>query len=346
MELKLVLDGNVVLDELSAKLLFLINRYGSILSASRALGLSYSSAWDMLTRIENILGKRIVEKHRGAKGGARLTSVGLNLLERYISAYKKYFHKEFSVEIPLKPEASQKIYVYAGSHDIVISYLASLLRYKGYIVEVHWIGSLKGLSSIILGESDFSGTHLLDPNTGEYNVSFIKKYGGSTSLALVRGWLRSIGFITRSRISFEEIIEKLLNGSFRLINRNEGSGSRQLLEYILRLEAKKRNTRIDIIRSRIREYNNTAYTHYEVAEQVSTGKADVGIGIEWVARAYNLYFNHIKWENFDIIVRREKIEDKFYKDLIETIKSKEFIENIKSMPGYNVPENIGEVLFF
>ncbi|ADI31666.1 transcriptional regulator of molybdate metabolism, LysR family [Staphylothermus hellenicus DSM 12710] len=346
MELKLVLDGYVVLDELSAKLLYLINRLGSILSASRVLGLSYSSAWDMLTRIENILGRRVVEKHRGARGGATLTSVGLDLLERYISAYKKYFHREFHVEIPRKPGALQKIYVYAGSHDILINYLTGLLRDKGYVVEVHWIGSLKGLSSIILGEADFSGTHLLDPDTGEYNVSFIEKYGGSTSLALIRGWLRSIGFITRSKTTYEEIIEKLVNGTYRLINRNEGSGSRQLLEYILKREAEKRNTKIDIIRSRIKGYKNIAYTHLEVAEQVSTGKADIGIGIEWAAKAYNLYFKHIKWENFDIVIRRDKIENKFYKDLTETIKSKEFIEKIKSMPGYKVPENIGEVLFF
>lgn len=346
MELKLVMNDNVVLDELSAKLLFLIDRFGSILSASRALGLSYSSAWDILSRVENAVGEKVVETRRGARGGARLTSAGRALLEKYICAYKKYFHKDFKVDLSHRSKTVLAVYVYAGSHDILINHLTGLMNSKGYVIDVNWIGSLKGLSSIILGEADLSGIHLLDPDTGDYNVPFIRKYMGSIDLALIRGWSRSIGFVARHKMSIDDILENLFSGSFRLINRNEGSGSRQLLEYILSSEARKRNARLDDIRSKIRGYGDIAYTHLEVAEYVASGKADVGIAVEWVARAYNLYFNHIKWENFDLIVSRERLAQKFYEDLIETVKSDEFIRKIRDMPGYKVPDNIGEIVFF
>ena len=60
-----------VLDELGAKLLALIDLYGSILAAAKRLDLPYSSAWEYISRIERALGLRILEVRRGGRGGGR-----------------------------------------------------------------------------------------------------------------------------------------------------------------------------------------------------------------------------------------------------------------------------------
>jgi putative molybdopterin biosynthesis protein len=345
LELKILLNNHVVLDELSAKLLYLIDKTGSILSASRLLGLSYSSAWDMISRIENIIGKKIIERKRGARGGAKLSGYGRKLLDKYIHAYKKYFRKEFSVKIPSAKEYST-IYYYAGSHDIFINHLFGLLSDRGYSTSIEWIGSLKGLSALILGETDLTGIHILDPDTGEYNMPVLRKYASSTRLAMIRGWFRSIGFISRRRLRVEDIINGLLSGELRLINRNEGSGTRQLLEYILENEAQKRDLNIEYIRRIIKGYNNIAYTHIDVAEKISRGEADVGIAIKWVADTYKLYFNHLKWERFDLVTRIDKINTSFIQNLLDIIRSESFIQKIDKSPGYRVTNDLGKIIVF
>jgi putative molybdopterin biosynthesis protein len=345
LELKILLNNHVVLDELSAKLLYLIDKTGSILSASRLLGLSYSSAWDTISRIESILGRKIIERKRGARGGAKLSGYGRKLLDKYMHAYKKYFHREFSVEISTTKEYST-IYFYAGSHDIFVNHLLGLLSDKGYSISIEWMGSLKGLSALILGETDLTGIHILDPDTGEYNTPLLRKYASSARLAMIRGWFRSIGFISRRKLGVEDIINGLLNGELRLINRNEGSGTRQLLEYILEKEARKRSLNIEYARRIIRGYDNIVYTHIEVAEKISRGEADVGIAIKWVANAYKLHFNHLKWERFDIVTRIDKINTSFIRNLLDIIKSNDFIRKIKESPGYKVTNDLGEIIIF
>ncbi len=345
LELKILMNSRVVLDELSAKLLYLIHKTGSILSASRLLGLSYSSAWDMISRIESIIGRKIIERKRGARGGAKLSGYGKKLLDKYIYAYKKYFHKEFAVEIPINKEYST-IYFYAGSHDVFVNHLLGLLSDKGYSISIEWIGSLKGLSALILGETDLTGIHILDPDTGEYNIPLLRKYASSTRLVMIKGWLRSIGFISRRKLGVEDIINGLLNGELRLINRNEGSGTRQLLEYILGNEARKRSLNIEYIRRIIKGYDNIAYTHIDAAEKISRGEADVGIAIKWVADAYKLYFNHLKWERFDLVTRTDKLNTSFIQDLLDIIRSDNFIQKIEESPGYKITNDLGKTIIF
>ncbi len=341
LELKLLLGNEVVLDESTAKLLLLIDKYGSILSASKALGISYSSAWDAISRVERIIGSRVIERKRGARGGAVLTSVGKSLLEKYMEAYQRIFHKPFTFEE--KPIPTIESIIYAGSHDIVLNHLLGLLGRQGYLVEHHWIGSLKGLSAVILGEADLAGIHVFDPETQEYNVPIVKQYGLGTEIVLIRGWQRSIGFALRAEMSLDEVIEGLISGRLRFINRNKGSGTRRLFEYFLRNIAREKNIDVNELRRRIKGYDNEVCTHNEVVEAIASGKADVGLVIGYLADTYKLHYIHFYWEYFDIVTQRDLLENKLSR-LTDIMRSSGFREFINNMKWYQTPRGIGEIL--
>lgn len=341
LELKLLKNGEVIVDEAAAKLLYLIDRYGSIISASKALNISYSSAWNAIGRIERITGLRIIERRRGAGGGAVLTDISKALLEKYVEAYQRIFHRPFTVE--KETMAVSEVTVYAGSHDVMVNHLLGLLRRRNYSIEEYWIGSLKGLSSVLLGEADLAGIHILDRETGEYNIPLIKRYRPGTDIVLIRGWMRSIGFASHERMGLDEVMERLVDGELRLVNRNKGSGTRRLLEYLIEEQAWRCEAHPDELRKKIKGYEYEVSTHNEVAEALASGKADVGLTIGCVAEAYKLNYMHLRWENFDLVTRRELLNTRL-SELRDTLRSSEFTGLIEKSEWYRTPEDIGVIL--
>ncbi len=329
-ELKLYYQGELLVDEIRAKLLMLIDRHGSILAASKILGIPYSRAWECISRIERVVGEKIVEAKRGLRGGARLTSVGQAILERYIGEYRRVFGREFNVSTkPCRLEGD--VLVYSGSHDIVVEKILGMLRSMGYRVESYWIGSLKGLASIALGESCIAGIHLLDTDTGVYNKPYVEKTCCGLDIVYVDGYLREQGFIAREKLGYREIIDQLLSGKLRLINRNKGSGTRLLVDYILARESSKRGVRD--YKSVVKGYGEEAYTHIDVARKIASGEADVGVGIRWAAEAYNLYFTPIKWERFDFIILKSCLDKEPVKEFLRILRTS-IDEIIHKLRGY------------
>lgn len=335
-----------VLNETKAKLLFLISRTGSILSASKILNLSYSRAWEYIIKIENILGMKVIEAKRGGRGGGgtRLTENGYKLLNRYLRSYKKVFKTDFSVSLPelSKYEGSC---IYAGSDDALIKKLIGFLREDRLRIESYYIGSMGGISSLILEESDFTGIHLYDPIDDEYNVSFIRKYAQAYPLLFIKGYYRLQGFVARRKISREEILDMLFQGKLKFINRNIGSGTRVLIDHVLEKYRREKGFKEDL-ESLIEGYNKIVYTHFDVASAIAEGSADIGICIESSARYFNLNFIPLKWERFDFIVRDDEGGRRLTSRLSSLLRSDRFKESIDKYPGYRYDDEIGRVIRF
>jgi len=335
---ELVYGDKVVLDETGGKLLLLIERCGSILCAARSLGLAYSRAWDRISRIERILGEKIIDVRRGGRrgGGARLTSAGRELLARFLEAYRSVHGSDPVTEPVIGGNDSRPdILLYAGSNDPALQRLLGELRDRGLVVEAHWLGSLKGIAALVLGEADLAGIHVLDPGTGEYNRHVVEALGAGTELALIRGYMRLQGFVTRTPMGLEEIVEGLLSGRLRLINRAEGTGTRILLEHFLRQEARRRGIEARLSET-IRGWDNVAHTHVEVAEQVARGNADVGLTVKAAASLYGLYFAPIAWEYFDFVTTRKLLSTNKIKAFLDIMCSERLHSILGSLPGYRV----------
>jgi molybdate transport system regulatory protein len=78
-------DGEVVLSEWRVGLLEAIADTGSISAAAAKLKVPYHRAWDKLEEMEKGLGLKLVATQTGGSGGggARLTSAGLDYVEKF-----------------------------------------------------------------------------------------------------------------------------------------------------------------------------------------------------------------------------------------------------------------------
>ncbi len=337
----LEIDGRPVIDSRTAAILALVEKHGSLLAAARILGIPYSRTWEAIVRAERAIGFRLIEAKRGGRGGggARLTQDGKKVLEEYMRVYRRVTGREFVVE---KPLGGLPDLVYMGSHDPGVEILGGIIRKMGVEhIELSWTGSGLGLAALALGEADLAGIHLLDPETGEYNNPYIKRHWLEGKVALVRGYDREIGFMTRSPMTLEEVLDGLVRGELKLVNRQRGAGTRVLLDTILEKHARKLGIDPETLPRRIRGYEREVETHLDVARMVASGEADVGLGIRWAASHYGLYFTRVTWENFDFVIPLHRMEREPVKKALEALVSKEFRKQLGRLEGYRVPSDIG-----
>jgi putative molybdopterin biosynthesis protein len=230
-----------------------------------------------------------------------------------------------------------------GSHDLGLDRLIPLMR--GYKVKTIYVGSIGGIMSVKRGEADIAGIHLVDSETMEYNIPFLKKYGVDNAY-LIKGYMREQGIIVpkgnpHGIKDVRDIIEKNL----RIVNRGRNTGTRILLDSILREIAKEEGMAFDELVSRIRGYYYEAKTHTAVATAIAQGRADAGIGIRAAAHMYGLDFIALGWERYDFLVQKARIGKEAVKAFLEILRSSEFAEILSSIPGYIVPKDIGEIIF-
>jgi putative molybdopterin biosynthesis protein len=114
------------------------------------------------------------------------------------------------------------------------------------------------------------------------------------------------------------------------INRQAGSGTRILLDYELQKAA--------VDPAAILGYANEEYTHMSVAMAVASGRADLGLGVLAAAKALDLGFIPIARERYDLVVPSVLVDDERIRLLIDIIRSRQFIEQVLAMGGYEVEE--------
>jgi len=179
--------------------------------------------------------------------------------------------------------------VVIGSHCSGLDVLAAALGRQGFGVKVLAVGSQAGLAAAGRGECDLAPIHLLDPESNEYNESFI-----SEGMRLLKGYGRMQGIITRPDDDRDRE-EILADESLRMVNRNRGAGTRILIDQLLG-------------ERRPPGYGYEPRSHYAVAAAVAQGRADWGVTIETVARQAGLAFRPLRAERYDFAVPESRWE--------------------------------------
>lgn len=248
--------------------------------------------------------------------------------------------EEVEVEL-VRPQAEvESTLVVIGSHDNILDLLANQLHRNRPIVRISsaHVGSMGGIMAIRRNEAHFAGTHLLDEETGEYNVSFIQRYLSGTKLQLINLCYRQQGLIVQKGNpkeikNFIDIAEQ----KHTFINRQGGAGTRLLTDKILKDN--------QIATSEILGYEHEEYTHMSVAAAVANGSVDCGMGIRAAAQALDLDFLPIAEERYDIIIPTEYINDSKINAVLELIRTnKGFHEKIIGLGGYDL-RDCGEIMY-
>ncbi len=239
----------------------------------------------------------------------------------------------------LKPPLELKNSVMiVGSHDPLIDEVADILKLMGAGVEVcsSHVGSMGGITAIKNGEAHMGAIHLLDVDSGEYNKSYVRTYFPKGGAVLIRGVGRIQGLMVKrgnpeNIRGFKDIAERKLS----YVNRQKGSGTRILLDYLLKKES--------IAAAGIYGYTREEYTHTAVAAAIAADSAQAGLGILSAAKIYALDYIPLYSEQYDFLVAESALSDKRVKSFLEVLYSDIFQQRLKRMGGYTF-DGIGQIV--
>jgi len=245
--------------------------------------------------------------------------------------------EELEAELLVSREEILNTVLIIGSHDMTIDLLADEIRKAGGAIRVSSgnVGSLGGLIALRKGICHLAGSHLLDTQTGEYNLSYVKKYLKGMQVNIFHLVRRDQGLIVRKgNPKGIQGLKDLSRGDVLFVNRQAGSGTRVLLDYKL--------AQLGLESSSIRGYDHEEFTHMAVAVDVLSGAADCAMGIFAAARALDLDFIPVEREQYDLIIPVEMLQLAGVMKVLETIQTSRFRERVAALGGYD-PSRSGEL---
>jgi putative molybdopterin biosynthesis protein len=236
---------------------------------------------------------------------------------------------QVQVRLYRQPAELERTIFAIGSHDMSLDLMAQYLAARGRRLASANVGSQGGLVAIKRGEAHLAGSHLLDPETGDYNIPYIRQYLPDVRVKLIALVDREQGLLVKPGNPKHILSLCDLNRmDVSFVNRQRGAGTRLLLDYHLSL--------LGIAPDEIRGYNQEEYTHLAVAAAVASGRADCGLAIAASAQALGLDFIPLYQEHYELVIPEVYIREGLLQPLIEILHEPAFRKAVASMPGYDI----------
>jgi putative molybdopterin biosynthesis protein len=236
-----------------------------------------------------------------------------------------------AVDLPLRG----KRLLLAGC-DPALSLLAEALEYSGIEMIGVPCSSRRALEYLKQGRVHAAGSHLRDSATGDYNVPLINKLfpGGGIRIVTFAVWEQGL-VLSRGNPKNIRNIPDLADKRAILMNREKGSGSRDLLDKGLR--------KAGITAKTLAGYDNRANGHLSAAYAVATGNADCCVATRSAARRFGLDFIPLAVERFDLTFSKESLELPAAKALLDLLNRATLKRKLETIAGYDTAHT-GDVL--
>jgi molybdate transport repressor ModE-like protein len=313
------------------ELLVLVDSQGSLSAACTAGGISYRHAWQLLREGEALFGQPLLVMLRGK--GSHLTPLG----ERLVGAHRRVqarlspmletLASELGAELEKVLSAQPGLLRMHASHGFAVQSLHEILTREGLPHELKYCASAEALESLSSGHCDIAGFHV---PIGEFQAAAIEHWRpwlDAKSQRLIQLVTRRQGLMTRAgnpKKVYE--IADLARPDVRFINRQPGSGTRFLLDELLKSRG--------IAPASIRGYERCEFTHAAVAAFVASDMADVAMGVEVPAREFKLEFIPLLQERYFLVCRVDQIDAPAVRQVLQVLASDEFKQSIDNLPGY------------
>ncbi|MFC2018225.1 substrate-binding domain-containing protein, partial [Chloroflexota bacterium] len=246
--------------------------------------------------------------------------------------------EKIGVELLRDIEEIENTIVVIGSHDLALDVLSNHLhkQYPRTSLSSSNVGSLGGLLALKRGEAHLAGSHLLDEETGEYNIPDVKRLLSDRDIVIVNLVYREQGLIVaRGNPKGITSLEDLVRPEINFINRQRGAGTRVLLDLRLR--------DLGIDPGQIIGYERVEFTHLAIAAAVASGTADAGLGIQASAKVLNLDFVPLFKERYDLVVPRIYSDSPFLEPLLNILEQTSFKHEVEALGGYDTSQ-MGSVI--
>jgi len=329
-------DG-AVLSPRVTELLVKVEEQGSLAAACKAMGTSYRHGWQLLREGEALFGQPLLTMTRGK--GSQLTPLGERLVwaQRRVQARLRPLLDTLASELGAEvakalhaanaPHAVPCALRIHASHGFAVQSVHEWLERLQVAHELKYCGSAEALASLRNGGCEIAGLHV---PLGTFEAVALEHYRPWFDLRahrLVRLATRRQGLMVAAG-NPKKIYEfaDLARADVRFINRQAGSGTRFLLDLVLR-EAK-------LDPARINGYEQCEFTHAAVAAFVASGMADAGFGVEVPAREFKLEFLPTHRERYFFLCHERNLASPDVRRLVELLQGDDFRAAVNRLPGY------------
>lgn len=314
-----------------------VHRHGKLTEAAKMAGVSYRHAWNLLGKWQEFFGISLVELQRGR--GAHLSPLGEKLLwaeQRVIARLGPQLESlgsELNLAIQQTLEGVKPVLRLHASHGYAVELLPEFL--DELRLDLQYCSPREALVALNRGACDLAGFHLPQGPVGERLARDYRALLKPRSHRVLRFITRRQGLmITPENPCGIRGLADLVHGEARFINRQSASGTRALLDGLLRAEG--------LPARRIRGYELEEYTHSAVAAYIAAGMADVGFGVETAARRFGLDFIPLASEDYLLLCHYRSLAEPRLESFREVLAGQAFQEAVLALPGYSL-NRCGEV---
>lgn len=309
------------------QLLTTIRDQGSISSAATHANLSYRHAWGVLRRFENDFSAPLLEKSRGK--GTTLTPLAEKLIwaDKRITARLTPILESFASELEAILTSASVALRITASHGFAVDQLIKRLNLEDAPVEINYRNRLEAVMALSRNECDLAGFHV---PVGEFKhaTKTCLKWLDPKQHTLIHLAYRTQGiFIAKGNPKNIQGLADLQRADVRFINRQTGSGTKMLLELLLKKE--------NINPQKIPDYDNAEFTHSAIAAYVASNMADVGFGVETAAKRFDLDFIPLARENYFFACKTSALNQSLVKNVRTLMQDNSFREVVNALPGYD-----------
>lgn len=226
---------------------------------------------------------------------------------------------------------TNKNFIICGQ-DLILDVLSNYLRMNNISALRAYIGSYDSLVALYQDKIQVASSHLWDSDTDQYNIPYVRRLLPGIPSVIIHLTCRMQGFyVAMGNPKNIRTWSDLAREDIFMINREKGAGSRVLVDENIRL--------LGISGSQINGYYNETSSHLTAASAVSSGKADVAVGIEKIARQVdNMDFIPLKKERYDLVVKKEAFNTQEITNMLSIIRSAEFKKEFGNIGGYDTSE--------
>ena len=321
-------------------LLEAIEADGKLTQAAAAAGVSYRHAWNLIDQWEAFFGAALVTKAQGR--GSTLTPLGKRLLwagkraQARLAPELDNLASEFARALNESISETPPALVMHASHDYAVAMLRETAMRDTAFIDLQYRGSFDALAALRRGECDVAGFHVPEGRLGALMEQRYRESLPMSGYRLITFASRMQGFIVQPGNPLGvATIRDLCREGVRIANRQRGSGTRALLEYLI--------SSAGLDRARISGYETEETTHGAVAALIAGRQADAGFGVQAAAAQYGLGFVPVCREQYYFACRLADLESPPVRSLLALLRDARFVESVAALPGY-AAHGIGRVL--
>ncbi|MEO6927817.1 MAG: substrate-binding domain-containing protein [Casimicrobiaceae bacterium] len=330
---QLIKQGNVHALPRLLELLQAIDIEGGIAAAAVKLGVSYRHAWGIIQHASREFGAPLLEMSRGRRAtlsllGEKLIAANQRINAR-IAPLLDSLASELESEIERARPGSESVVRVHASHGYSLELLREFLLRKDVPLEIKYRGSMEALASLAGGNCDVASFHVpLGPLQASALKFYVKWLDPDRHMLVNLSTRRQGIMLAEGNPKRIQSLADLLQPGVQFVNRQFGSGTRILLDLLLKSE------RLD---SRaIAGYDTGEFTHSGVAACVASGLADAGFGVETGARLFNLDFIPVASERYFLICNIDALGTPTLQRIREILASKQYQAEAGKLIGVDV----------